>query len=169
MGRIEQPAKARIRELKRVEIETILGRNHVGRLAFSFQDRVDIRPIHYVYRNSSIYGYTSEGTKIEAIAHNMWVAFEVDEVRETFDWRSVVVRGGFYVVSPTGSPDPDPNDTSVREDFEYSQAVAALRTFLPDAMSASDPTPFRHIVFRIHLDEATGHECTPTAKAPKRK
>ena len=166
MGRIEQPAKARIRELKRVEIETILGRNHVGRLAFSFQDRVDIRPIHYVYRNSSIYGYTSEGTKIEAIAHNMWVAFEVDEVRATFDWRSVIVRGGFYVISSTGTRYPDPADTAVQEDFEYSQALAALRLFLPDAMTASDPTPFRRIVFRIQLDEATGRECTPDAIPP---
>lgn len=165
MGRIEQPAEARITELTRGEIETILSRNHVGRLAFSLQDRVDIRPIHYVYRNSSIYGCTSKGSKIEAIAHNRWVAFEVDEVQATFDWRSVVVRGGFHVMSATGSSVPDPSDRGVREDFEYVQAVTALRTFLPEAMSGSDPTPFRHIVFRISLDEATGRESTPTAKS----
>ena len=169
MGKIEQPAQARIRELTRAEIETILGRNHVGRVAFSFQDRVDIRPIHYVYKNGWVYGCTSKGSKLEAIAHNMWVAFEVDEAVATFDWRSVVIRGAFYIVSPTGTLHPDPNDTSVREDPEYSQAVATLRTFLPDAMLASDPTPFRHTVFRIHLDEATGRESTPIAKSTKRK
>ena len=169
MSRIEQPAKAHIRELNRVEIETILGRNHVGRLAFSSLDRVDIRPIHYVYRNSCIYGCTSQGSKIEAIALNSWVAFEVDEVGAIFDWRSVVVRGEFHVVSATGSYEPDPNDTSVRENFDYSQALAALRTFLPDAMSGSDPTPFRHVVFRIHLDEATGRECRPRKQSPARK
>ncbi len=169
MARIYQPLKARIKELTRGEIEAILSRNHVGRLAFSFQDRVDIRPIHYVYKNSWIYGCTSKGTKIDAIAHNRWVAFEVDEVRATFDWRSVVVRGGFYTVFPTDSRESDPSDTSIQEDFEYVQAVAALRTFLPDAMSASDPTPFRHVVFRIHLDEVTGRESTPTAKSAKRE
>jgi nitroimidazol reductase NimA-like FMN-containing flavoprotein (pyridoxamine 5'-phosphate oxidase superfamily) len=165
MGKIEQPTKARIKELTRAEIETILGRNHVGRIAFSFHDRVDIRPLHYVYKNSWIYGCTSKGSKIETIAHNMWVAFEVDEVVATFDWRSVVIRGSFHIMSATASRQPDPNDTSVREDPEYSQAVAALRTFLPDAMMGSDPTPFRYTVFRIHLDEATGRESTPTAKS----
>lgn len=99
----------------------------------------------------------------------MWVAFEVDEVTATFDWRSVVIRGAFYTMSPTGTLHPDATDTSMQEDPEYSQAVAALRTFLPDAMLAGDPTPFRHTVFRIHLDEATGRESTPTATSAKRK
>ncbi len=169
MVKIDQPARARIKELTRVEIETILSRNHVGRLAFSFHDRVDIRPIHYVFKNGWIYGCTSKGGKLETIAHNMWVAFEVDEVAATLDWRSVVVRGAFYTMPPTGSSHPDPTDTSVREDPEYSQAVAALRTFLPDAMQADDPTPFRHTVFRIHLDEATGRESTPNAQSVERK
>ena len=94
----------------------------------------------------------------------MWVAFEVDEVAGTFDWRSIVIRGAFYIMSPTGSLHPDPTDTSVQEVPEYTEAVAALRTFLPDAMLASDPTPFRHAVFLIHLDAASGRESTPTAK-----
>lgn len=112
MGTIDQPAKAHIKELTRVEIETILSRNHVGRVAFSFRDRVDIRPIHYVYKNGWIYGCTSKGGKLETIAHNMWVAFEVDEVAGTFDWRSIVIRGAFYIMSPIGSLHPDPTDTS---------------------------------------------------------
>ena len=169
MGTIEQPLKAHINELPRSEIETILGRNHVGRIAFSFRDRVDIRPIYYVYKNGWIYGCTSKGSKLETIAHNMWVAFEVDEVAATFDWRSVVIRGPFYIMPPAGSSHPDPTDTSIRDDPEYSQAVSALRTFLPDAMLASDPTPFRYTVFRVHLDEATGRESTPTAKSAKRQ
>ncbi len=86
MGAIEQPERACIKELPRSEIETILGRNHVGRIAFSFHDRVDMRPIHYVYKNGWIYGCTSKG----------------------------------------GKP-----------------------------------------VFRIHLDEATGRQSTPTANSPK--
>jgi len=165
--KIEQPAGAHIRELSRSEIDTFLGRNHVGRLAFSFRDRVDIRPIHYVYKDGWIYGCTSKGSKLETIAHNMWVAFEVDEVVATFDWRSVVIQGAFYVVSPISSPHPDPTDTSIQEDPAFNQAIAALRSFLPDMMLASDPTPFRHTVFRIHLDEVSGRESRPTAPSAK--
>ena len=162
MSTIDQPTKASIRELARSEIETILNRNHVGRLAFSFHDRVDIRPIHYVYKYGWIYGCTSKGSTLGTIGHNTWVAFEVDEVVAVFDWRSVVIRGAFFVMSPVASPHPDPTDTSQREDPEFSQAVMSLRSFLPDMMLASDTTPFRHVVFRIHLDEASGRESTPT-------
>ena len=36
------------REMTRDEIESMLLRNRVGRLAFSLHDRVDIQPIHYI-------------------------------------------------------------------------------------------------------------------------
>src|SRR5213596_2639138 len=86
------------RELSREEIEEMLLRNKVGRLAFSFHDRVDIQPIHYVYERGWLYGRTSEGQKIASLAHNQWVAFEIDEVSDVFDWRSIVIHGSFWVM-----------------------------------------------------------------------
>ena len=71
----------RIRELARAEMEAILARNNVGRIAYAFQDRVDIEPINYVYANGWVYCRTSHGVKLEMMAHHRWVAFEVDEVR----------------------------------------------------------------------------------------
>src|SRR6476620_8514797 len=68
------------RELPRDEIEEMLLRNKVGRLAFSFHDRVDIQPIHYVYERGWLYGRTSEGEKMATLQHNQWVAFEIDEI-----------------------------------------------------------------------------------------
>lgn len=78
------------RELSRDETEALLSRNKVGRLAFSVHDRVDIQPIHYVYERGWIYGRTSEGEKITTLEHNRWVAFEVDEVEDILDRKSVV-------------------------------------------------------------------------------
>jgi nitroimidazol reductase NimA-like FMN-containing flavoprotein (pyridoxamine 5'-phosphate oxidase superfamily) len=43
---LDQPS---LRILARDEAGTVLARNHVGRMAFSLHDRVDIEPIHYVY------------------------------------------------------------------------------------------------------------------------
>ncbi len=156
MSTIEQPTNALIRELSRAEIDTILTRNNVGRIAFSFHDRVDIEPIHYVYQNGWIYGRTSKGSKLDAIAHHTWVAFEVDEVVAIFDWRSVVVKGGFYAMGAQTPPHPDPNDTSVREDPAFTQGVALLRSLILYTLLSADPAPFRHIVFRIHVDEVRG-------------
>ena len=91
------------RELDRQECEALLARNKVGRIAFSFHDRVDIQAIHYVHHGDWLYVRTAPGTKIMTVAHNHWVAFEVDEIDGTFDWRSVVVRGSVYVLDPEGT------------------------------------------------------------------
>jgi hypothetical protein len=91
------------RALTRTECEELLGRNNVGRIAFSFHDRVDIEPLHYVYADGWIYGRTSAGTKIATLEHHRWVAFEVDEHQGLFDWRSVVVKGAFYELEADGN------------------------------------------------------------------
>lgn len=164
MTKIQQPENARIKDLGRSVCELILGRNHVGRLAFSFQDRVDIEPIGYVYKDGWIYGRTSHGTKTDTIGLNNWVAFEVDEVDAAFKWRSVVVKGPFSVMSQTTAPEHDPTDTSLTEDPAFAQGVALLRSVHPETFDASDPTPFRNMIFRIHLDEVTGREAAPVQK-----
>lgn len=139
------------RELTRAEIEEVLARNNVGRIAFTLHDRVDIEPINYVFDAGWIYGRTSHGTKLYTIAHHRWVAFEVDEVKDLFEWRSVVVKGAFYVVEP---------DTSVSQDPAFAHGVGLLRSLIPHTLTANDPTPFRNSVFRIHLDEVTGRAAT---------
>src|ERR1700680_2898471 len=103
---MDTATKPMIKELRRDEMEALLARNNIGRLAYAFADRVDIEPIHYVYADGWIYGRTSRGAKLETIQHNRWVAFEVDEVRGLFDWRSVVVRGCVYFLS-ADSPLPE--------------------------------------------------------------
>lgn len=134
-------------ELGRDEIEQILARNNVGRIAFSLHDRVDIEPINYVFDGGWIFGRTGPGTKLSTIAHHRWVAFEVDEVNGLFDWRSVVVKGAFYLVDP---------DTPVQRDPAFTHGVQLLRELIPETLTANDPTPFRNSVFRIHLDEVRG-------------
>ncbi len=136
-----------IRELTRPEIDEVLGRNHVGRIAFSFRDRVDIEPIHYVYNDGWIYGRTQPGTKLTVVQHNYWVAFEVDEVEDLFGWRSVVIRGGFYILLDEGTE----QTRALRE-----QAIEQIRRLTPEAFTERDPVPFRDIVFRIAVQEAEG-------------
>lgn len=142
-------ADPQFRSLSRDECEQLLARNHVGRIGFAFHDRVDIAPMHYVFANGWVYGRTSQGAKLASIAHHRWVAFEVDECQGFFDWRSVVVKGTFYLIDA---------DTADRREPAYTQAVELLRTLIPQTFTAADPVPFRQSVFRIHLDEVTGRE-----------
>jgi uncharacterized protein len=137
--------------LDRTECEALLMSQQVGRLAFSFRDRVDIEPIHYVYANGYIYGRTQFGSKVTVLAHHPWIAFEVDEVSALFAWRSVVVHGRIEF--------PDPNG-SLEEIARYAQAVERFRTLIPTAFDENDPTPARELAFLIAVQEMTGRAAT---------
>jgi nitroimidazol reductase NimA-like FMN-containing flavoprotein (pyridoxamine 5'-phosphate oxidase superfamily) len=151
---------ASIRALSQRECAALLARNHVGRLAFAFHDRVDIQPLHYVYEAGWLYGRTSEGAKLATLAHNQWVAFEVDEVRGLLDWASVVVHGSFHRLDP---------DATGREQLAAGHAAALLRALLPGTLTTDDPVPFRTVLFRIAVGDMTGRlavSAPPTAESP---
>jgi nitroimidazol reductase NimA-like FMN-containing flavoprotein (pyridoxamine 5'-phosphate oxidase superfamily) len=135
------------RDLDAVEMDDLLGRNHVGRIAYSFQNRVDIEPIHYVYADGAFYLRTAPGSKLTTLAHTPWVAFEVDEIAGLFDWQSVVAHGSVYLLDDSGSPD---------ERASYRVAVRRLRELVPAALGEGDPVPDRTVVLKLHPAEMTG-------------
>lgn len=140
-----------IRDLSREEVEEMISRNRVGRLAFTFHDRVDIQPIHYIYERGWLYGRTSEGEKIYTLEHNQWIAFEIDEVNDVFDWRSVVVHGSFWIIHPQGSP---------RAEELWAKAAKLIAQIVPGALTEDDPVSFRHTLFRIAVGDAQGREAS---------
>ena len=147
----------RIRELDREECERILSRNRVGRMAYSYKNHVDIEPLHYVYHDGWLYGRTSHGAKLVATGNEWWpVAFEVDEVEDVFQWRSVVVHGGFYIIDEYG-----PN----WEAASWRRGLELLRQIIPETMTEADPVPHRRVLFRIAVQEITGREAEPGVEA----
>lgn len=141
------------------ECNELLQRSHVGRLCFINGGQPDIEPVHYVSDDGWIFLRSAMGTKLEAFAHNPYVAFEIDEIRDTFDWRSVVARGTIYVLPPDGP-------RVERKSLE--RAVKALRSVAPQALTDDDPTPARQIVYGIHVDRLTGRMSEPDAELSTR-
>ena len=154
----ESEGLAHIRELDQAEIAAVLRRNHVGRIGYTRGGKVDIQPVHYVYEEGWIYGRTSYGSKYENIAktaYQWWpVVFQVDEVEDLYRWRSVLVHGGFYILS---------RDPSREERESWAHALEQVRKLDPAALGASDAVPFRTVLFRIAVQEATGRESTRPA------
>ena len=143
--------------LDEAECLALLARHQVGRLAYVHLGHVNIVPIHYVYADGWLYGRTGPGSKLTALRQHPWVAFEVDEVDDPFAWRSVVVRGAFYLIA---------RDGPVAERARWDRAVELLRQIVPESMTPDDPTPERATVFRIHLSELTGR-MAGAAAAPR--
>ena len=137
-----------IRQLTRSEGCALLTRNRVARIAYSLHDRVDIEPVHFVFRGESMYIRTASGSTLSALRHHRYVAAEVDEVRSLFEWRAVVVHGPVEIL-----------DREV-DDLRYDEALAYLRELVPQAMTDEDPVPARNVLLRIHANEIDAREST---------
>ena len=86
------------KKLSATASRAFLRTSSVGRLGFLNRGRVDIQPVHYATRADWLFLRSAEGSKLTALAHNPYVAFEVDDVRDPLNWKSVVVRGTMYLL-----------------------------------------------------------------------
>jgi nitroimidazol reductase NimA-like FMN-containing flavoprotein (pyridoxamine 5'-phosphate oxidase superfamily) len=129
----------------------MLRRHTVGRIAYTFRNRVDITPIHYVYSDGWLFARTSMGEKITTLRHVPWVAFEVDEVHGVFDWKSVVAHGTVYMMAPDGGP---------TEAKLWAKGMALLKRVVPETGMAGDPVPFRTVVFGVYIDTISGRQAS---------
>lgn len=82
-------------DLSRREIIDFLERRVYGRLACSADGETYVVPINYVFRNDAIYAHTGHGQKLEMMRKNPNVCFLIDDITDTFTWRSVVIKGRF--------------------------------------------------------------------------
>ncbi len=145
------------RELSPDECRALLKKHNVGRLAFTFHDRVDIEPINYVVVNEETIAFrTGPGSKVDVLRHHPWVAFEVDDVEGLQQWKSVVIHGTIYPVTRHGAE----HDRAM-----HARVVKRLRDLLPPGSAHdADPLAERPIALCLHIDRLTGRE----AKTPHR-
>ena len=149
----------KIRKMSAASCLALLRHESVGRMAFSFHDRVDITPIHYVYANKWLFARTSHGEKMMTIAHAPWVALEVDEVNGVFEWKSVVVHGTVYLAERDGGP---------VEARRWRTGIELLKRIVPGTGTTHDPVAFRSLVFGIHVDSLSGRISSLTGGATGR-
>ncbi|MES3033461.1 MAG: pyridoxamine 5'-phosphate oxidase family protein [Gemmatimonadota bacterium] len=140
-----------IRTLTPEECQAMLARHHVGRLAYAYKQRVDIEPLHFVADGEWLYLRTARGTKVSMLEHQPWVALEVDEIRDLFDWESVVVHGSVQVLDPQHGADGD---------ARWQHAVATFRRLVPTAFDTGDPTPQRDVMLRVHMSHVEGRSAS---------
>jgi uncharacterized protein len=75
------------------EIDTMLARHRVGRLACSANDRPYVAPINYRYDGQCVVAYSMVGRKITVLREQPLACFEIDEITPGTGWRSVVAEG----------------------------------------------------------------------------
>jgi nitroimidazol reductase NimA-like FMN-containing flavoprotein (pyridoxamine 5'-phosphate oxidase superfamily) len=134
-----------IREMEPSDMRSVLARNAVGRLAFARGDDIDVLPVHYVFQDGMIYGRTAAGGKLDAMGRfGTRVAFQVDEIRSTDHWRSVLVHGTFRILSRD------------EEREAWMRALGLIRRMHSEALREDDQFGDRTEIFRIDVARTTG-------------
>ena len=75
------------------EMEALLERVPYGHLGCARDGHPYVVPMNYAYEAGVLYFFTTEGTKTEFISANHEVCFQVEEVTDPLDWRSVMIMG----------------------------------------------------------------------------
>jgi nitroimidazol reductase NimA-like FMN-containing flavoprotein (pyridoxamine 5'-phosphate oxidase superfamily) len=123
------------------EVEALLGRQRIGRIACSTNDRPYVVPITYAYDGTYVYAYSGLGRKIDVMREQPLVCFEVDEVDGDASWRCVVAEGVYEELT--------------EEDTRH-EALARLAADGAQVVPRSLNGSHRLVVFRIRLTERSG-------------
>lgn len=82
-----------VREMSDEEMAALLLRAPYGHLGVARDGHPYVVPMNYAYEAGVLYFFTTEGTKTEFISANHEVCFQVEEVADPLNWRSVMVTG----------------------------------------------------------------------------
>ena len=140
--------------LNQQEMEEVLYSQLLCRIGCHADDITYIVPISYAYDGKNIYGLTHEGMKIDIMRKNPKVCFEVENMSNMANWKSVICWGEF--------------EELVQEADRHIALEKLQDRILPTFPSAttklSPSWPFRDpdidhidgVVFRIRLTKKTG-------------
>jgi nitroimidazol reductase NimA-like FMN-containing flavoprotein (pyridoxamine 5'-phosphate oxidase superfamily) len=82
-------------KLNNEKIEDLLKTQLLGRIGCCADGVTYIVPVHYVYRTPFIYAHSAPGLKLDIMRKNPEVCFQIDKVKDYFNWQSVICWGSF--------------------------------------------------------------------------
>jgi uncharacterized protein len=141
-------------KLNNDQIEKVIVDNFIGRLGCHADGKTYVVPISYAYDGKFIYARTFEGLKISMMRKNPKVCFQIDEMENMANWKSVVSWGIFEELI-----------TEVKRNEGLQKLIARM---LPDIASETvklspqwpfptdDFSKIKGIIFRIRITEKTG-------------
>jgi nitroimidazol reductase NimA-like FMN-containing flavoprotein (pyridoxamine 5'-phosphate oxidase superfamily) len=150
-----------VHELTRQESLDVLARTHLGRLACSRSMQPYIVPIHFVYRNGCLYGFSTPGQKIDWMRANPLVCVEADEMRREH-WTTVVVLGRFEEL-------PDAAETRGERAVAcrlLQQNAAWWETATARIAQGGDASALDTIFYRINIVKISGRHGSIEPTAP---
>ncbi|TFD28244.1 pyridoxamine 5'-phosphate oxidase family protein [Cryobacterium cryoconiti] len=88
-------------ELNDQEIEGVLLEAMIGRIGCHIDERTYIVPVSYAYDGEAVYGHSGAGRKVTMMRANPSVCFEVEQVDDLGNWRTVIAWGHYEELTGT--------------------------------------------------------------------
>ena len=83
----------RVEDMAPAEMHALLQREYFGHLGCAHDGRPYVVPMNYAYDGKELYFFTTHGMKTQFIDANPLVCLQVEEIRDSTHWRSVMVIG----------------------------------------------------------------------------
>jgi nitroimidazol reductase NimA-like FMN-containing flavoprotein (pyridoxamine 5'-phosphate oxidase superfamily) len=136
------------------QIEKVITGNFLGRLGCHADGRTYVVPITYAYDGEFIYARTFEGLKLSMMRKNPNVCFQIDEMENMANWKSVVTWGTFEELNNEEERNDGLQKLIARILPEISSETVKLSPEWP--FPTDDYTKIEGIVFRIRITEKSG-------------
>jgi uncharacterized protein len=133
-----------IGRLEETDALVILREGTLGRLGCIADGGPYVVPVNYVFDGKDIYIHSLQGKKINALRTNSRVCLQVDEIKDAYNWRSVIAFGNYEEIS----------DEKLREEL-LGKLFSRLPHLTPVESKMTKGLK-QTIVFRIKVDEITG-------------
>jgi uncharacterized protein len=130
--------------LRETDSLAILNEGSLGRHGCIAAGRPYVVPVNYIFDGKDIYIHSLPGKKIDALRANPRVCLQVDEIKDSYHWRSVIAYGIFEEVSSE-----ETRENVLSKLYSRLPHMTPVESKLVEGLKET-------IVFRIKVDEITG-------------
>ncbi|WP_275783806.1 pyridoxamine 5'-phosphate oxidase family protein [Pararhizobium gei] len=138
----------------------VLSSNHIAHLACVRDNRPYVVPIQYAFDPRNLYIFSMPGQKIDWLRDNPKACVQVTDIRDTGEWRSVVVDGDFEEY-----PDGDQWHDARLHAWSLLEKRANWwepGSFKPEAQAVSGDT-LAPVFFSVRIGTMSGRHSIPDA------
>src|ERR1700676_2769444 len=146
-----------IKDMTREASIDLLAHTRLCRLACAHEGQPYITPIHCVYDDNYLYGFSTLGQKITWMRKNPLVCVLAEELISPQDWASVIVLGKYEEL-----PDIEPHGTHRQHAYDLLQRRAVWwEPGYVETVLSGKTRPMQFLYFRIHIEQISGHRGIP--------
>jgi nitroimidazol reductase NimA-like FMN-containing flavoprotein (pyridoxamine 5'-phosphate oxidase superfamily) len=141
--------------LNEEQIIAVLKENALGRIGCSDGKQSYIVPVNYYFDGNAIVVHSEVGKKIKMMRQNPNVCFEVDEMTDFTNWRSVIIFGRYQEIEDE-EEQKEVMDAYINSMMRIKLSETALLPEIHAARLHHRTGPLETVIYKIVIEKMTG-------------